>query len=99
MVVAADRAGTRCDAPGRAQEAPDPARGHRRRPSQEELMSAPWDAPIERAGSQHQVARELRGIMVRAQELAAERGAPAAEAEHLLIAIAEHPQSRGGAFL
>ena len=62
-------------------------------------MSAPWDAPIERAGSQHQVARELRGIMVRAQELAAERGAPAAEAEHLLIAIAEHPQSRGGAFL
>jgi len=62
-------------------------------------MSAPWESPIERAESQHQVARELRGIMVRAQELAAERGAPAAEAEHLLIAIAEHPHSRGGAFL
>lgn len=62
-------------------------------------MNDTWEAPIERAGSQHQVARELRGIMTRAQDLAAESGAAAAEAEHLLLAIVEQPTSRGGAFL
>lgn len=62
-------------------------------------MSAPWEQQKNRAERQHDIARELRAVMTRAQELAAERGAPAVEAEHLLLATAEYPQSRGGAFL
>lgn len=49
--------------------------------------------------TQHAAARELRTLMERSQAEAAERGAANVEAEHVLLALATMPDSRGGAFL
>lgn len=43
--------------------------------------------------------RELRLLMELAQQEAADRGAAAVEAEHILLALGAMPDSRGGAFL
>jgi len=48
---------------------------------------------------QHATAREFRTLMERSQQEAAERGAGTVEAEHILLALAGMPDSRGGAFL
>jgi D-alanyl-D-alanine carboxypeptidase len=55
--------------------------------------------PRNRFELQHAAAREFRTLAELAQAEAAARGASAIEAEHVLIALADMPQSRGGAFL
>jgi ATP-dependent Clp protease ATP-binding subunit ClpA len=49
--------------------------------------------------AQHQAAREVRRAIERAIVDAVERGSAAVEAEHLLLALSNLPDSRGGAFL
>ena len=61
-------------------------------------MTTPRE-PRNRAEGQHAAAREFRSLMERSQQEAAARGAGAVEAEHILLALATMPDSRGGAFL
>lgn len=55
--------------------------------------------PREGRSRPHASARQLRDAVDLAREEAAERASSSIEAEHLLIALARLPQSRGGAFL